>query len=316
MLAVALVQEGVELREAGISAPVLILGATDAAEAEAICEHRLTPAVGEFGLARALSQTADKLGRDADCHVKVDSGMGRQGVRGHECEAFGALLRELPRVRVSGVFSHFASCPTDAAFTQEQVTSFHAAVQALETGLGHRPALRHLAASAGILCAPATHLDAVRPGAILYGVADRGYEQHLPRFRPVMSLKARIVATKRLGTGESVGYGRTFVANADTRTALLPLGYADGYPRALGNNADVLIHGTRCPVVGRVSMDCIVADLGDVPQAQVGDEVVLLGAQGEERVTAEELAQRAGTCVQEIVSCMAARLPRVMSAGQ
>ena len=311
MLAVALAQEGVELREAGISAPVLILGTSDAGEAEAICEHGLTPSVSDPGLVRALSEAAGNLGCETQCHVKVDSGMGRQGVRGEDCEGFGALLGGLPGLRVRGVFSHFASCPTDEAFTQEQTANLHAAARALEAGLGYRPELRHVAASAGILCAPETHLGAVRPGAILYGVADCGYEQHLPRFRPVMSLKARIVSTKRLGAGESVGYGRTHLAPADTRTALLPIGYADGYPRALGNNAEVLVGGRRCPVVGRVSMDCIVADIGGVPEAQVGDEVVLLGAQGEERIAAEELAQRAGTCVQEIVSRMATRLPRV-----
>jgi len=222
--------------------------------------------VSDPGLVRALSEAAARLRCRAHCHVKVDSGMGRQGVRGEDCAAFGALLRGLPGLRVTGVFSHFASCPADEAFTQEQTANLHSAASALEAGLGYRPELKHLAASAGILCAPETHLDAVRPGAILYGVADRGYEQHLSCFRPVMSLKARIVSTKRLGAGESVGYGRTHVAPAGTRTAVLPIGYADGYPRALGNNAEVLVGGRRCPVVGRISMDCIVVTSAACPK--------------------------------------------------
>ena len=310
MLAVALVQEGVELRQAGLTAPILVVGTTDHHEAEAICEFGLTPSVSTWDLAAALSATAVKQGLLADCHIKIDSGMGRQGVRHDECEVFGQRLCDLPALRVAGAFSHFASCPADVAFTDQQVAAFLSGLASLERGLQGQIPLRHLAASAGILCRPDAHLDGVRPGAILYGVADSGYEDHLPRFRPAMALKARIVSTKRLHVAESVGYGRTFRAPRETTTALLSLGYADGIPRALSNNADVLIRGQRCPLIGRVSMDCIVVDIGDVLGAQVGDEAVLLGAQGPERITAEELAQRAGTCVQEIVSRMGARLPR------
>jgi alanine racemase len=147
--------------------------------------------------------------------------------------------------------------------------------------------------------------------AVLYGLAGPGGDEYHPQVRPVMALKAKIAFLKDLACGESVGYSRTFIAKRATRVAILPLGYGDGYPRALSNNADVLIRGRRCPVVGRVSMDCIVADVGALPEVQLGDEVVLIGRQGMEEVTTSELAQRAGTIVQEIASRMSSRLPRV-----
>ncbi len=310
-LAVALVQEGVALREAGIEGPLLVMGATDVDEAPLFVEHTITPAVSRVEFAQALSQAAGDLGTTASCHVKLDTGMGRQGVRAEQAGEFGAALRALPHLSVDGVFSHFAASPSDREFTITQIEAFTRAVALLEAGLGTRIPLRHLANSGGVLRHPEAHLDAVRPGALLYGIAAHTGGEHHPATRQAMSLKARIVATKDMRAGESVGYSRSYVVLHDTRTAILPLGYADGYPRALSNNADVLLRGRRCPVVGRVSMDCVVIDVGGLEGVAAGEEVVLLGCQGEAMITTGELAERCGTCVEEIVARMGTRLPRV-----
>lgn len=311
VLAVALVQEAVELRQADITAPILVLGATDPEEAPACVEHGVCATLAGVEFAQALSASASRLAVPGLCHIKIDSGMGRQGVRAEQAAAFGEAIRSLPNLDVQGVFSHFASSPSDREFTERQTRTFLAAVAALEEGLGREIPLRHLANSGAIVRHPNSWLDAVRPGALLYGIAATDAGERLPSTRQAMTLKARIVSLKPIHKGESVGYGRTFRASKDTRAAVLPLGYVDGYPRALTNNADVLVRGQRCPILGRVSMDCTVLDVGSVGDIGVGEEVVLLGSQGDETITTGELARRCDTCVEEIVSRMSARLPRV-----
>lgn len=318
MLAVALPQEGVELREAGLSAPILVLGAAEEEEAEDFCRHDLTAALSDLGFARAVSRAAQRRGATAQAHVKVDSGMGRQGVRAQEVAALAAEIAALPSLTITGAFSHFAACPRDAEFTREQGSVFSEAVGALEAGLGYAVRLKHLANSAAVAACPEMWLDAVRPGALLYGIIrPAGLPEGVAAaLRPALALKCRLVGIKRLLRGESVGYGRAHVAEADSRTGLLPVGYADGYPRALsgpapGPRAEVLLHGRRCPVLGRISMDCTVVDVGGVPQAQVGDEVVLIGSQGTETVAALDLAGWAQTVPHEIVSRLGPRLPRL-----
>jgi alanine racemase len=315
LVAVALLQEAMELREVGVTAPLLVLGASDPSEAPEFVAHDVCATVTDPEFARALSAAAVAQGRPGRCHIKIDSGMGRQGVRADAITAFAAELRSLPGLQIEGLFSHFASAGADPDYTELQRQTFVTAAKQLEAVLGKKVPLHHLANSAGILHHPDSWLDAVRPGALLYGIANASGDEHHPSVRPVMALKAKIAFLKDIGSGESVGYSRTFIAPRATRVAILPLGYGDGYPRALSNNADVLVHGRRCPVVGRVCMDCIVVDVGAVPEAQLGDEVVLLGRQGNEKITAGELAQRAGTIVQEIVSRMSTRLPRVFLGG-
>lgn len=311
MLAVALMQEAAELREGGISAPVVVLGATDAQEAPEFIAHDAIPAVSDVSFAEALARAATKRGCLAPCHIKIDSGMGRQGVRTEDIAQFTSRLRALPALRVEGALSHFADSPTDREFTLEQVRNFLAGVAELERCLGHRAPLRHMANSAAILRHPESYLDAVRPGALMYGIAAPDGGEFLPATRQAMTLKSRIVAVKALRKGESVGYFRTFVAPRDTRIAVLAVGYADGYSRALSGKAEALVRGRRCPVVGRVSMDCIVVDVGELPGVEVGEEVVLLGRQGEEMITVAELAVRGDTCPEETVARMTTRLPRV-----
>ena len=312
LLAVALLQEAVELRDAGIDSPILVLGAPDCSEAEGFVEYGVQSPITNAEFARALSEAGTKVGCDAvPCQVKIDSGMGRQGVRADEAAELGRLIRGLGNLDVRGVFSHFACAGSDHEFTCCQTDTSVGAMQAFTEALGKPVPLRHLANSGGVSRCPESWLEGVRPGAILYGITPPDSSEGLPGTRQAMTLKARIVCLKRLLPGETVGYGRTYTAQDSARVAILPIGYADGYPRSLSNNADVLVGGKRCPVVGRVSMDAIVVDVTAVPEARMGDESVLIGAQGEEFISVDELARRADTIVQEIVARMSARLPRV-----
>lgn len=315
MLAVATVEEGIELRDSGISTPVLVLGAADPAQAELYPRYELAASLFRAEFARELEAAARRQGRTALGHVKVDTGMGRQGVRTDEVADLCAELSALPALRIEGIFSHFASAYHDPEFTEEQTRQFAQAVGIAEATLGYRIPMRHLASTAGILHHREAWADAVRPGALLYGICSANGVPLAAKTRQALSLKARIVAIKDLCAGGSVGYDRTFVAPQCTRIAILPLGYGDGYPRALSNNAEVLVSGRRCPVVGRISMDATVIDLGPGTEARVGDEAVLLGTQGEEFISTAELARRADTIVQEIVARMGARLPRVFVGG-
>ncbi len=311
LLGVALIQEAIELREAGITAPMLVLGTTDPSEAPEFVEYGVMAAVGGEDLARALSEASARIGKPALCHIKIDTGMGRQGVRPEAIRSLGQALSALPNLSIEGVFSHFASSSGDTEFTEHQRETFLGAVPVLETSLGRRILLRHLANSGGIVHHHDAWLDAVRPGALLYGISELNGADFPSTLRQAMSLKAKIVFTKGICAGDSVGYGRAFVVCREACTAVLPLGYADGYPRSLTNNADVLVHGKRCPVLGRISMDSIVIDVTEVEAVQVGDEAVLLGRQGDEMITTGELAKQGGTIVEEICARMAGRLPRV-----
>ncbi len=316
MLAVALLQEAVGLRQAGIVAPILVLGAADCSEAAGFVEHEVIPAVATVGFARALSQAAVHQSKTASCHVKLDSGMGRQGVRPDEVPQFAGALNALENLRVTGVFSHFADSACDDPFTRRQTECFlqgAGALQRLLTEPEKAPGaglLRHLANSGGVAFHPDSWLDAVRPGGLCYGIPR--YDRPCPLdLRQVMTLKARVVTVKSLQCGDSVGYDRTFVATRPTRTAVVPLGYADGYPRSAGKRADVLVRGNRCPVLGRISMDCIVIDVTGLEGCREGEEVVLLGRQGDESISMADLAEAARSCVEETSARFTPRLPRV-----
>ena len=313
LLCVAIADEGVELREAGIDAPVLVLGPPDAEEAGLYLRHDLISTLSDPEHARMMAAAAREAGGVARVHVKLDSGMGRHGARAAAAEELARTLADCPEVRVEGIFSHLAdACNEDLSWSCEQLRRFLATLGLFGVDTAEKRPMIHLANSAAIVRMPTTHHDAVRPGAILYGL-NPGFmpELMLDDLRPALALRARLATVKTVEAGEPVGYNRTWYAERDSRIAVLSLGYADGYPRTLSNNADVLVGGRRCPLVGLVSMDAITIDVTDVPGAQIGDEAVLIGAQGGERVTVEELAARGGTIVEEIVARLTRRLPRV-----
>jgi alanine racemase len=310
---VAMPEEGVALRRVGLTQRILSFGGCWEGQ-EALClRERVTPVVYRLDAARALGRAALAAGASADVHVKIDTGMGRLGVRYDEAAEFARALRQVEGVRVEGVMTHFAAAdePAQDCFTVEQLARFREALGAFREA-GHRPAFEHLANSAATLAHPSTWGDMVRPGGVLYGLW-RDVLPPLagpPALRPVLALRSRVTLLKRLRRGETLGYGCTFEAARDMVVATVPAGYADGYARALSNRGRVIVGGAYAPVVGRVSMDLTLVDVTDVAGVALGDVVTLIGADGELAVPAEDVARTAGTLSYEITCGVSARVPR------
>lgn len=302
-LGVSSVEEGVALRGAGVKLPVLVLGSLYPFESVlAAAAHDLTPIVASLESARRVAEAAVRLRRTIGIHVKVDTGMGRIGLRP---EAAVALLRELSvlkGIRVQGLYTHMAKAEDDRAFTGRQLSAFKKVLKALDRE-GLRPPLVHAANSAAALRHPGARFDLVRPGLAAYGL----YEG----FSPVLALKSKIIYTKTVAKGTTISYGATWRAKRVSRIATLPVGYGDGYPRALSNKASVLVGGKRCPVVGRVTMDQVMIDVTAVPRARVGDDAVLIGRQDDAVISASELAKLCGTIPYETATAISSRVPRV-----
>ena len=313
---VALPEEGVELRAAGIEQPVLCLEGFWPGQAELCLRHKLVPIVFSLEAARAFDAAAQAAGVVADLHVKLDTGMGRLGVRDEAVNEFARALLGLRHLRVDGLMTHFASADESArdGFTAEQTARFRAACE-LFRACGHAPTFADLANSAGAWAHPAARGNMVRPGGVLYGL----WRDVLPpqtdgsALRSVMSLRTRIMMLKWIAAGETLGYGRTFTAARSTHVATLPIGYADGYPRALSNRGRVLVRGQFAPVVGRISMDLTLVDVTDVPGIAEGDIVTLIGANGAHELTAEELARTVGTISYELTCGISQRVRREYS---
>jgi alanine racemase len=308
---VALVEEGAQLRDAGIGGMVLCLGGVGRHGAEEAVHRGLTPVLYDEGDAERLDAAAAATGRPLAVHLKVDTGMGRLGVPLPHWEHFLDRLAGFRWLEVEGVLTHFAESEADdETFTREQVRRFRGAAAALRSR-GYRPRIQHACNSGGLLTRADAHADMVRPGLVLYGVAPSAQLRSRIAIEPVMRVVTQVLFVKDLPTAAGVSYGRTFVTRRPSRVATLPVGYADGYPRALGSRADVLIGGRRCPVIGRVCMDLCMVDVTDLPEpVESGQEVVLLGRQGTEAITAEELAERAGTIPYEILCGFSERVPR------
>lgn len=302
-LGVSSVEEGVALREAGLKLPILVLGSLYPFESVlAAVAHDLTPVVASLESARRVAGVALRLRRNISVHVKVDTGMGRIGVRPEAAPMLVHQLADLRAVRVQGIYTHLACGEDDPAFTDAQLKAFRRVVGILSRE-GLRPPLVHAANSAGALRHPSSRFDMIRPGLAAYGL--------YPGFDPVLSLKSKIIFLKTVARGTPVSYGATWRAKRLTRVATLPIGYGDGYSRALSNRAEVLVGGRRCPVIGRVTMDQTMVDVTDAPQARVGEDAVLIGAQGRERIGAGELAGLCGTIPYETATALSSRVPRV-----
>jgi alanine racemase len=309
-LGVALVEEGLALRNAGIVAPILCLGAqyTDSA---LLLGHRLTPVVVRAEQIDALAAAARSAGVIAEAHLKLDTGMGRIGVLPAELPALLAHARSVREVRLTGLCSHFANADLrDPAATDRALRLFEDARRAMLQA-GQPLTLCHLANSAATLDLPASHHDMVRPGLMLYGAVPAPRFAGLADLRPALSWTTAISHLKVVPKGTPISYGHKWTAGRESVIATLPVGYADGYRRALTNGSFVLLGGKRCPVAGTVCMDMFMVDATEVPSARIGDEVVLLGKQGGEQIAAEELADRCGTIAYEVFCNISARVPRV-----
>lgn len=311
-LGVAIIEEGIELRRAGIAAPILVVGATPPERAPEALDHHLALAVYSQELVLALEAAASERGRRARVHLKVETGMGRLGLPpGEELLALARLCAGLRRIEVEGVFSHLALADSaDKSHARQQRVAFEAALSDLES-VGVRPPVRHLANSAATLELPECHYDVVRPGISLYGYYPSAEVAPTAGLRPALTWLTRVAWVKDVPPGTCIGYGCTYRTPTAARIATLPLGYADGYPRALSNVGEVLIGGKRAPIVGRVCMDQIMVDVSDVPGVACGDEAVLLGRQGDQVITADDIARRIGTINYEILTGVGKRVPRV-----
>jgi alanine racemase len=314
MLGVATVSEAAPLREAGVNAPILVFGYVPPWQMREAVRLGLTVTLYSVESAQALARAALALRQTVKVHVKVDSGMGRLGIRAEQVEEVLALVGEilaLSNLELEGIFTHFAMADTlDQAHVRIQLARFQDVLLTLEQQ-GLRPPLVHAANSAATISLPEARFDMVRPGIALYGL-DPSDEVCLPEgFRPALSFKTQVAQVKVIPAEEYISYGCTYITEHPTRVAVLPVGYADGFRRAPANWGCVLIHGQEAPILGRVCMDQCMVDVSQILQTRVGDEVVLIGRQGQATLTAEQVAQRLGTSNYEVVSAILARVPRV-----
>ncbi len=311
MLGVALVEEGRELREAGIDAPVLVMGATFPEQAEEMVSLKLTPAIFSLSVAQALSEAAYRRRTTINVHVKIDTGMGRIGIAPEDAPELIAALQKLRNISVQGLMTHFADADLrDKQFASKQMDRFETLLKALEARKITVP-VRHAANSAAVLDFHRAFFTMVRPGLMLYGYNPLEEGALGADLRPVLSLVTRIAFIKKVPTGVPISYGRTFTTKRESAIATLPIGYADGYGRGLSNKGEALVRGMRVPVVGRVCMDMCMIDVTDVPAAREGDDVVLIGSQGSERITADDIAAKTGTIAYEVLCGISSRVPRI-----
>lgn len=316
---VANLGEARAIRSVGRGWPILMLGACLPDEVEAAVEDDVMPTVSTMEEARLFAQSAVRLGRTARVHVKVDTGMGRLGVEPAAAAALVRAVAQLQGVVVEGVFTHFASAEDDEEYTALQLRRFRRVLRALAQRGVNVPWV-HASNSGGILHAPESCGNLVRPGLMVYGVVPPGRRRSTAelarQLQPALSFRCRVGLVKTVRKGSSLSYGRTYVAPGRMRVATITAGYGDGFPRAASNRACVLLQGQRCPVVGRVTMDQTLVDVSSLGEVVPGDEAVLIGAQGEERVSATDLAAWCGTIPWEILTGISYRVPRVYRGAQ
>jgi len=306
-LGVALPEEGQLLREAGIEAPILVLGLIQPEEAYKVVNFRLAQTVTSIELLRALDQEGHKASTEVKVHVKVDTGMGRIGVKPEEAVSFIRKVKSFKSLNLEGLFSHFSSADEkDKASSQRQLQLFDQVIHEVQLA-GIELPKKHIANSAAVLDLPESYYDMVRPGIMVYGLYPSREVSHSIELKPAMTLKTRVSAVKVVPPGTPISYGRTFITKKKTMVATLPVGYADGYRRLLSNRGVVLIKRCRAPLIGRVCMDTCMVDVSDVEDVQPGDEVILFG----EEISVDEVAASIGTIVNEVVCAVGERVPRL-----
>jgi alanine racemase len=310
---VALIEEALELRAAGVTKPIFCLGGFWPQQAEKLITHNLTPALFRLDAAAALNEQARVHGCRVKVHLKVDTGMGRFGLPLNDLAAFAEAFKQFSQLELDGLMTHLANADdADSAYTERQIALYQDSLNLLRAA-GFDPKWRHLANSAGMHAYPAARGTLVRVGALLYGLTGDILKPGLPppAVEPVLSLHSRIAWLKNVPPGTAIGYGSTFVTARESRIATIPIGYADGLRRELSNVGQVLVRGAVAPIVGRVSMDLTMIDVTGIPNVALDDEVVLLGEQQDQRLTAEQLARQVGTVSYEIITGISARVPHV-----
>jgi alanine racemase len=302
-------EEAMTLRDAGITAPLLLLGERQEAELEWCVAHDLTVCVNEPHAVRALAKIAANFGKQVPVHVKIHTGMSRYGIRWDEALPLIEQIGAEKSLSLEGVMTHFSqSDETEKTFANLQFTRFSEVLNALEQRK-ISVKLRHTCNSGGFLDLPYAHLDMVRVGILLYGIFPSLVCRKIHGIEPVMSVKAKIAAIQKLKPGEVVGYGMRYTATSERRIAILPIGYGDGFPR-VRNEGCVLIHGRRAPLLGGIAMDALMVDITDIPQAQMWDEAVIMGRQGNEEITVRDIAKLKNSVTYDVLTSWRLRLRR------
>ena len=308
---VATLEEAVQLREAGIQAPLIVLAGVFPAQLDTFVEYKLTPVVHDLISLKALDRESSRRQVQLKVHLKVDTGMGRLGFLAAEADQWIAAIKEAESLHIQGVFSHFSHAESvQGDYTQKQLEIFKRVLGQLRSA-GVIPDLVHLANSAATITLPAAYFDMVRPGLMLYGVYPSPNMKEQINLKPVLSWKTKILQLKNVPSGTSVSYGQTYVTERESLIATLPIGYADGYPRFLSNRGEALVRGQRARIAGRVCMDLTMIDVTDIRNVRQGDEVVLLGRQGGAEISADEIAAWANTISYEILTSIGTRVPRI-----
>lgn len=316
-IAVATVEEALELRRGGIKKPLLILGYTYQEDYDLIAEEELHPTVFKLSMAQELSQAALRKNKTIKIHIKIDTGMSRIGYRDLEKSVPEILeISRLPGLEIEGLFTHFARADErEKAPAYQQLEKYQAFQKALKEA-GLKIPLCHCSNSAGIIRIPEANMDAVRAGIILYGLyPSEEVEKEPVPLKPLMTLKSHIAYIKTLEPGVQISYGGTYTTQKETRVATIPVGYADGYARSLSNKGWVLIRGKKAPILGRVCMDQFMVDVTDIPEARELDEVILLGKSQDQQITMEELGELSGRFNYEFACCISKRVPRIYFKG-
>ena len=309
---VSSIEEGISFRKAGIKTRILVFGSGYPIEYLTTAVFwDLTPTISSLQGLHELSNIAKKFKKNLEFHLKVDTGMGRVGVvAGENTDVILKKIVNMPEIRMTGLYTHFAVADTNSDYTESQLHKFNEVIKsAKKLGLKF---IAHAANTAALFLNKKTHLDMVRPGIALYGISPFEHNHQDLKLKPVLSWKTKIIYLKKVPSGFCVSYGRTFVTNKNSVIATLPIGYADGYSRILSNKADVLVRGKRCPVAGRITMDMMMIDVTDVKGVSIGDEVVLLGTQEKETIKVEELAKLENTISYEVICSISTRVPRII----
>jgi alanine racemase len=309
-LAIATVDEGIELRAAGVDGPLLLLWGIGPQDAATVVEHALEPIVYDEPAIAALETAAGATGRRVGVHLKVDTGLGRQGAAPAEAAGLAARITRSGSLQLIGTMSHLAVPGEDDAFSEVQALRMARVLDTMRSA-GVDPGIVHVGATGGVLAGGIPFADAIRPGLALYGMVPDWARGRNPGLQPALSLRALPLRIFDLGPGEGIGYGLRFRAARETRIATLGIGYGDGWPRAHANNGSVLVRGRRAPIVGAISMDGLTVDVGGIDGVTYGDEFVLIGEQGESRITAEDVAAERRTINYEVTTALRDRLPRL-----
>lgn len=310
MFGVASVEEGIELREAGVSTKILILSPILYNQIDPIIEYRLMPTISELNFFKKLNEKLRHLKRPLTVHVEIDTGMTRTGLALDDAVEALNTVRRTPLIRIEGIFSHFPLADGDGVFSRRQINNFRLLVNDLRAH-GHNPSYFHLANSSGIFKYANAHYNLVRPGISLYGLRPSASVSFDKALAPVLALKSRVVNIHHVPARTPVSYGHTYVTRKKSTIATMSVGYGDGYPRMLSNSGEVICHGRKAPIVGSICMDLMMVDVTRVPDVRIGDVVTLIGQEGGAVISAEECAAKCRTIVYELTSGIGPRVARL-----